>query len=117
MIVANNTMRVMGTSKLLPHYALSQRLVQENEDSKNITLKFTNVMGAVNKVNNSEEGISVLKSLFSAKFTKETTAEEISVEDDVEIPETAVIEDEIEEQSVGEAEPEVEAEKKDWGIS
>lgn len=61
----------------------------------------------------------MLKSLFSAKFTKETKAEEISVEDDVEIPETAVMEDEIEEQSVGEAEPEVEAEaeKKDWGLS
>jgi len=42
MIVAKNTMRVMGTSNLLPHYKLNQRLVQENEDTKNITLKFTN---------------------------------------------------------------------------
>lgn len=57
MIVAKNTMRVMGTSNLLPHYKLNQRLVQENEDTKNITLKFTNQWGAVNKVNNSEEGV------------------------------------------------------------
>lgn len=57
MIVANNTMRVMGTSKLLPQYMLNQRLVQENEETKNITLKFTSVMGALNKVNSSEEGV------------------------------------------------------------
>lgn len=112
MMVANSTMRVMGSNILLPIYRLSQRLLLENEETKEVTLKFANQTGALSRCNNSEEGLAVLKSLFSKQASKqeETVSDTASIGDE-EVADAAVIEENEDEQSVGQ--DEAEADKKE----
>jgi hypothetical protein len=122
LITSNNTMRIMGSNVLLPSYKLLLRLSKENEETSDIDIKFVGNMGAMRKVNNSEEGLKVLASLLEKSHAKPNHP--VMIEDDssivgdeevldVEIPEDLEDEPVMADTAPVMADTEVEVEKKD----
>lgn len=112
MMVTNSTMRLMGTNSILPIHRLALRELSENEETKDVTLKFANQTGALSRIGNSEIGLATLKSVFSNHAVKEElVSDTASVGDEEVVDDAPVIEDIEDDQSVGQ--DEAEADKKD----